>query len=845
MSSPPSLPVSARSKVRHRILGFSAVLFFLGGCPEDVAQTRETEEQETVTQAGYNSDAGVSIVEQELYPFHPRFRPQEGLTPYPMAGLLHENNLWRDSLTETVQYLAGFASRGAGFPTTQILSVPFSQKPQLSSLSGNLLVLETASQEAIEGEFSWDDAREELIFHPSNPFEPGSTIQLLFRGGTTGIQSEEGESLAAPVLFSECMYQDRVNEDCASFYPDPESLEELATTYGFSEENLAFTYSVPITSHTEAQGSVYFAQGTFPDDLHWKKDDGRTFAPDWLYPQKVADVLADVKTEIETQNAFSLTGGLFFSFANANSPLNITASNKSALFYKNVDINEHTELERKAFEDPHVLQMRPDLTLEPNTTYTYRLHGLTDRGLDVVPQERLPILMGPDILNDDGSINVPGLSAGQAAALSTMQRSLRPYISQWQIDGVDPLSLTALGTFTTLSASDILISHREELQTQTLNLNFDNTELKTPFSRGLLLLWPDVETVYSGEATIWSWIEPNTRRRVAEPAPVKTEFVLTLPEAPEDQSNVPVVLFGHGINTSAELVYGVANFLAEAGYASFAIDLPYHGMRSPCTEDSQCSGWSFLGGGSTCRGDGQCINSDGSLDRVRKSPNLFAGGPEVAITTGTHFFEIDDLIATRDHFQQALTDQMQAIQILQNNDWVSQTGYGLNTEQMFYLGISLGSILGATLSPIEPSLTTFAFNVGGADVTRLLQNSTALGVVLAGFLNDYDVQETDFDYEAYTFFARWLLDPIDPINMVQHTIDAPLPGMLAKKALIQLAVGDLVVPNITTELLAERMKHPYQEFSPLISNHGFLVDPTSFEGGDAREQIVDFFNQTP
>ncbi len=845
MSLLPSLPASALNKVRIQNLGFLAALILLSGCPEELPQTGVTEEEETDRQAEGMADAGVSVVMEEPHPFHPRFRPQDGLTPYPMAGLLHENNLWRESLPETIQYLAGFASRGAGFPTTQILTIPFSQKPQLSSLGGNLLILETSSQEAIEGDFSWDDARGELIFSPTNPFAPGSSIQVLLRSGTTGIQSDEGESLAAPVLFSECMYQERANEDCASFYPDHESLKEFAAIYGFSEENLAFTYRVPITSHTEAQGSVYFSQGAFPDDLHWKKDDGRTFAPDWLYPQKVADVLADVKTEIETQNAFSLTGGLFFSFANANSPLEITASNKSALFYQSAEMNEHTGLERKAFEDPHVLQIRPDLTLEPGTTYTYRLHGLTDRGQDVVPQERLPILLGPDIHNEDGSINVPGLSAAQATALSTLQSALRPYISQWQSDGIDPLSLSALGTFTTLSASDILVSHRAELQAQTLDLDFDNTELKTPFNRGLLLLWPDVETVYSGEATIWSWIEPNTRRRVAEPVPVKTEFVLTLPEDPEDQGNVPVVLFGHGINTSAELVYGVANFLAEAGYASFAIDLPYHGMRSPCTEDSQCAGWSLFGGGSTCRGDGQCINNDGSLDRVRKSPNLFAGGPEVAITTGTHFFEIDDLIATRDHFAQALIDQMQAIQILQNNDWVSQTGYGLNTDQMFYLGISLGSILGATLSPIEPSLSTFAFNVGGADVTRLLQNSTALGVVLAGFLNEYDVEEADFDYEAYTFFARWLLDPIDPINMVQHTIDAPLPGMSAKNALIQLAVGDLVVPNITTELLAERMKHPYQEFSPLISNHGFLVDPTSFEGGAARQQIVDFFNQNP
>ena len=827
----------------RQYMGLLAALM-ISGCPEDPSQTSTNPPPSPSINA--EPDGGVSsVVIEETHPFHIRFQPQEGHTPYPMQGLLHEDNLWRASLTETIQTLAAFARRGDGFPTTQILAIPFSQKPQLSTLPGNLLVIERASESHVDGTFIWDDFREELLFTPTAPFSPGDEIQLMFRAGNTGIRSESGEALGASALFSECLFAQRSHNDCDSFFANPEELKEFANTYGLVEENLAFTYRVPVTEYTEAQGSVFFSQGAFPDDLHWKKEDGRTFAPDWLYPQKVADVLADVKTEIETQNAFSLTGGLFFSFANANSPLEITAPNKSALFYQNETINAHTELERKVFEDPHVLYVRPDLTLEPDTTYAYHLHGLTDRGQDVVPQERLPILVGPDIMNDDGSINVPGLSPEQAVSLTSLQIAIRPYLTQWESDGIDPLSLSALGTFTTLSASNILMTHQEELNTQTLDLDFDNTELKTPFNRGLFLLWPDVATVYSGEATIWSWIEPNSRRRVAEPIPVKTEFVLTLPEEPEDQSNVPVVLFGHGINTSAELVYGVANFLAEAGYASFAIDLPYHGMRSPCSEDGQCAGWSLFGGGSTCRGDGQCINSDGTLDRVRKSPNLFAGGPEVAVTTGTHFFEIDDLIATRDHFLQALMDQMQAIRILKNNDWVSQTGYGLNTDQMFYLGMSLGSILGATLSPIEPSLNTFAFNVGGADVTRLLQNSTALGVVLAGFLNDYDVEETDFDYEAYTFFARWLLDPIDPINMVQHTLDTPLVGMQTKNALIQLAVGDLVVPNITTELLAERMKHPYHEFSPLISNHGFLVDPTSFEGGDAREQIVDFFNQNP
>ena len=83
-------------------------------------------------------------------------------------------------------------------------------------------------------------------------------------------------------------------------------------------------------------------------------------------------------------------------------------------------------------------------------------------------------------------------------------------------------------------------------------------------------LWPllnDVETVYTGDLTLHSWLEPYSRRATATPQNVRTQFVLTLPENPSDPSNVPVVLFGHGINTGA--TYGVANFLADAGVRGF------------------------------------------------------------------------------------------------------------------------------------------------------------------------------------------------------------------------------------------------------------------------------------
>jgi len=812
----------------------------VSGCPEDVPKTEAAPKTSTETSDGGINDAGPAVDDHVAGPFHIRFAPGDGQVPYPMAGLLDTANLWRASLPEMVQHLSFFAKQGDGFPTTQVLTLPLTEKPQMSTLTGNLLVVNVETEATIDGEFFWHETREELVFTPGQPFAPGSELQILLRGGTTGIRSQTGEILSTTALFHDCMIAQRATEECEAFYPNPDEEWGLAQSFGLSSDNLAFAYRVPITQHTEIQGSVYFTQGVFPDALHWTQADGRISIPQWLYPESIAAVSADVRAELETQTAFSLTGGLFIPFANANTPLEVTGENKSQLFSVDTTVTAHSGLERQYYADAQLLHIRPSLTLEPARTYVYRAAELTDRGLAVVPQERVAILTGPDVLDSDGHIQVPGLSAESATQLAAAQTKVRPFITQWQADGLDPFSLSALGHFDTLSATDFLNARRDLLLQQELDLEFKNKSLDSPWNRGLWPLLNDVETVYTGEATLHSWLEPNSRRADDTLRQVQTEFVLTIPEDVADPGNIPVVLFGHGINTSAELAYGVANFLADAGYAVFAIDLPYHGMRSVCTSDAQCAGW-----GSSCRGDGQCINDDNSLGRVRKSPNLFSGGPQVAITTGTHFFEIDDIIATRDHFSQALLDQMQALRILQNADWVTLTGYGLKTDQVSYLGISLGSILGASLSPIEPDIQNFAFNVGGADVARLLQNSTALSLVLADFLRQYDVEETDLAYTAYTYFARWMLDVIDPINFVQHTKQNPLSGIPAKNALIQMCDNDLVVPNITTQLLSERMGQSYESFSPLLSNHGFLVDPTSISGASARNQIVDFFNQNP
>ena len=152
MNSHPSQRALALNKVRRKnVLGCLAALLVLSGCPEDTAQTGEPAVVETGSEIETSTDAGVSFLAEEVHSFHPLFRPQDGHTPYPMDGLLHVSNLWRDCLPATIQTLAGFASRGHGFPTTQFIMILFSRKPLISTLSGNLLILDVDSEAPLEG----------------------------------------------------------------------------------------------------------------------------------------------------------------------------------------------------------------------------------------------------------------------------------------------------------------------------------------------------------------------------------------------------------------------------------------------------------------------------------------------------------------------------------------------------------------------------------------------------------------------------------------------------------------------------------------------------------------------
>ena len=375
-----------------------------------------------------------------------------------------------------------------------------------------------------------------------------------------------------------------------------------------------------------------------------------------------------------------------------------------------------------------------------------------------------------------------------------------------------------------------------------------NVSSMSPEERGMGLALRSVDRVVTGELTTLDHLNPWTRRLLPndQARQRRIPFVLTLPET--DQEEVPVVMFGHGAKTSRELVYLVANGLAEAGFAVIAIDFPYHGARAICTRHSQCAGPAW------CTERGTCRRTDGTRGRIRtvEAPDwLWDHGPEYPITSGGRFFEMDDFRATRAHFDQALVDLMQTRRVIRGADWPAVAdGIDLAGDEVSYFGISLGAILGANLAAIEPDIQRYALNAPGGDFLELIQNSQKLTPRFERMLQLRQYERQTPEFADLRRRAEAELSSVDPVDVGPYATGEPYAFFDARtggwrcaprrEILIQMARDDRVVPNRSTHLLASAMDVSISVYQPLWLEHHVALLPLSLAGRRARSEIVTF-----
>lgn len=745
-----------------------------------------------------------------------------------------------------------------GYPTSSTLSIPMSAAVSDAGLQGSVVVIDTETGEslAVNVEASGDlITAGQRLDEANDGWQAGHTYAFGLRGYEGGIAGADGELVVADAPF----YLIRTDEDLRRHpYAMPgesrhdkeetaEALEEVRQQFLPLYDAIA-QRGVPLEELAVASVFTTTSRPAF-----WFDADRRIVpVPNGLLVDPVTGLVnipiededdattASIKTAITEYDGASTSGALTFQ---ATLPFDDPTVNRDTVRLFRIDedgaVSEEIELEYGVLDDQTHGYIKPIGQLQHSANYVMvATRSVTAGGVPLEPQPISVFLrLKAPLVDADGVSQLGSLDDATAAYIDGWRGRAEPALDFLEAEGVSRADLSMVAPFRTMSTTEDLLALRAKLYEDDVPTNVTNVSAQTPLQRGLPLI--SVETVVTGQFEIQDYLDPRTRNwRSDAPQPTLVDFVLTVPDDASSGSPIPVVLFGHGLFTSRELVYFIADQLARAGFATFSFDLPYHGNRSACLRDVDCTG------DGVCDEFGQCSTEFAAIS----SP--FPDGPEYPAATGSAFIETGNIVGARDHFQQAAVDMYQALRVIRGADWSAATGgYELNGDDVVYMGMSLGGILGSIIAGSEPTLEDFVLNVPGGDLFVVFRDSTAFTTAFEGVLEERMVETGTDGYFELENALRWMLDHIDPINiapdaMRSYAYTDPVDGTEkmspVKRVMIQMAAEDSVVPNSSTRRLSEAMGVPIREYTPLVSNHVFLFDPTSLEGARARNDAIEF-----
>ncbi len=408
-----------------------------------------------------------------------------------------------------------------------------------------------------------------------------------------------------------------------------------------------------------------------------------------------------------------------------------------------------------------------------------------------------------------------------------LQAAVRSMLNAASGADVNEDSVVLAWTFTTQNTKDVLQALEDAAVSSPIGMV--NTQLTTAIIPGS----PGAADIYAGAMSLPYYLEPPSAENPIAPlqtfmmnesgsfltpldsTPVMTSMVtipvlMTVPngsEAPE--TGWPVAIFQHGITRSRADALAIADAMASAGYATIAIDIPMHGI-SP--DDPSLAGLRSAG------------ISERHFDVDYVSNTTGAPGPDGSVDgSGTHFYNLGNLLNTRANNRQAIADLFSLSASIGNIQGVS-----VNPAEKVYIGHSLGAIIGTSFLAFDDTVNRASLAFGGGGLPRILANSPAFGPAIAAGLAAGGIDINSADGNAFLNAAQTVVDSIDPIN---HASDA---GQNTTVHMMQIN-GDSVVinnlpgfPLVGTEPLARTMG--LAQVSETTQSSGFVKFSTGYHG---------------
>lgn len=490
------------------------------------------------------------------------------------------------------------------------------------------------------------------------------------------------------------------------------------------------------------------------------------------------------------------------------------------------------------------IAISPLKPLKPKTSYLAALTTAVQStdGRNLRPDSAYNITKSPLPLHVNGVSQVKVLTDAQAVALEALRPLTNAQEAALAGQGIASSSVAVSWVFSTQSIGDVL--------TAVKGLVTSSSSITTLIGTAAALLGgpsAGIADIYAGTLTLpyyltnassspadplnkfWAGAGNSNLTRFT-PTPLKTsdETVPLLLSVPNNiakpGSGWPVVMFQHAITRNRSDMLALAETLANAGFAVVAIDLPLHGL--------------LPGSGLYSSG----IERTFDLDLTDNTTSA-AGADGLTDTSGTHFINLGNLQVTRDNLRQGIADQFALFNALSTMDYDSG-GADLDNDRIYFLGHSLGGIVGALFAALEPNVRDIVLAMHGGGIAKLLDGSATFGPAIAAGLANVGVIKGSADYESFMGAAQTLIDSGDPINYTQAS--NPTRDTASGRGVLMFEIvgdggsnlPDQVIPNnVTTLAPAGTVPAPLSGTDPLAAYLGLTPTNTSTSGTDLKHIV--------
>ncbi|MEC8049821.1 MAG: hypothetical protein VX210_03435 [Myxococcota bacterium] len=325
------------------------------------------------------------------------------------------------------------------------------------------------------------------------------------------------------------------------------------------------------------------------------------------------------------------------------------------------------------------------------------------------------------------------------------------------------------------------------------------------------------------------WMDQNMPAQASNYEDIR--IVITQPATEMPADGYPVVFFGHGVGLSKEQSFPVATELAAKGIATVSMDWVAQGERAVKTAVQ---------------------SADCDTDPMKRP----AGSPE----DGCYYklLATNPLVA-RDNARQSALDYMFFMRAMVGSCGSSGgcAGFKINNDQIGYLGISIGGLIGQMTVAMSPELDIKALGLSNTGVGWIeivektnpfyncplvnsgIESGTLVGELWSGeddldalCLNNDPADPNSFlNQPGWAVLAsayRWTVDVAEPANYVSLTAARGLP------TLIQMADNDHTMPNDASQAAGNAYRAGWQAAGETVSD--FI---SSIPGADGYTPEID------